>query len=699
MPDIINPIQKILTKIKQTGEIDMKSKKKSVAFLGVTLLSVAVLAACGTGKKDNSASSGGSSSSAASEGSASGAYTYVYGTDPTTFDYTTTSRATNSDHTTNFVDGLMEFDKYGNVVPALAEDWEVSKDGKTYTYHIRKGVKWVDSQGNDKGEVKAQDFVTGLKHAVDSQSETLYIVANSIAGLSDYVEGKTSDFSQVGIKAVDDSTLTYTLNKPEPYWNSKTTYGILYPIQEEFLNEKGENFGSTTPDSILYNGAFLLTNFTAKSVIEYEKNENYWDKDNVHLDSVKLTYSDGSDPDSYYRGFDEGKFTVARVFPNNPAYKDVEAKYKENIIWSQPDRSTYNFTFNLSRASYNATSKNDQQKEDTKKAILNNDFRKAIMFSFDKTSYQAQSVGQDGAEKALRNSWVPRDFVSIAGKPFGEVTEKYLQELDPDAFKGVSLEDSQDAFYNQDKAKEFFEKAKAALQKENVSFPIHIDLPQNETSELSVNRGKSFKKSVEDALGAENVVIDLQLLNEDAYNNATYLATTGTASDFDMANASGWSADYTDPQSFLNVYQSQNGDLLQTLGLNTVVNGKDDTKAAKDALKLGEYDKLLADADAIVDDLDARYDAYAKAEAWLLNSAIQIPVNAKGGTPSLTRGTSFETAYGMSGGSAKFKGLSITEKPQTAKDHQANLEKWEKEKEDSNKKASEEVAKKFSEAK
>ncbi len=674
----------------------MGNKQKKFVFFGVTMGCVFALAACGSKKGADSSSSEKEETNAQMD-----TYTYVYSGDPTTLDYTTTVRNTNTAHTTNFVDGLMEFDKYGNVVPSLAEDWEVSKDGKTYTYHLRKGVKWVDNQGNEKGEVKAQDFITGLKHAVDAKSETLYIVSDSLVGLKDYADGKITDFNQVGIKALDDYTVSYTLTKPEPYWNSKTTYGILYPIQEEFLKEKGTDFGSTTPDSILYNGGYLLTNFTSKSAIEYDKNESYWDEKNVHIKHVKLTYSDGSDPDAYYRGFDEGKYSVAGIYPNSPAYKDVEAKYKDDIIWSQPNRATYNFTFNLSRRAYNSTSKKtDKEKEDTQKAILNNDFRKAILFAFDRTAYQAQSVGKAGASKAIRNSWVPRDFVSIKGQPFGEVTEKYLQEMDPEAFSDVSLADGKDNYFNSEKAKKFMEKAKQALTKENVTFPIHLDFPQSETSELAVNRGKSFKETVEKSLGKDNVQVDLQLLSTDAYNNATYLAATGSAADYDIANASGWSADYTDPQSFLHVYHSQTGDILQTIGLDVPIKGqKDATKEAKEALHLSEYDALVDKANQIVDNLDARYDAYAKAEAWLLDHVIQIPVNALGGSPSLTHSVSFEKAYDVSGGSDKFKGMELTAEPENAKEHQKRYEKWQQEKEISNKKASEEINKKMGTAK
>ncbi|WP_225417381.1 ABC transporter substrate-binding protein, partial [Lapidilactobacillus mulanensis] len=138
----------------------MKWQKKGL--LTAMLVSVALLgAACGN------------SGSSSSSDKASTEYAYVYATDPDTFDYTVTSRSTNSNHLENFVEGLLTRNKYGELVGAVAKSWDVSKDGLTYTYHLRTNDKWSDSEGNEQGTVKAQDFVTGLKHAVAAKSETL----------------------------------------------------------------------------------------------------------------------------------------------------------------------------------------------------------------------------------------------------------------------------------------------------------------------------------------------------------------------------------------------------------------------------------------------------------------------------------------------------------------------------------------------
>lgn len=654
--------------------------KKVLALL---LVSAVMLGACGSNAKGSSSSK---KSDLVSE------YSSVYVTDLETLDYTFSSRKTNSDHYTNFVEGLLENDQYGNLKGDMAKSWEVSDDGLTYTYHLRKGVPWVDSEGNEYGaDVTANDFVTGLKHAVDVQSETLYIVADSIKGLSDYIDGKTNDFSTVGVKAVDDYTLQYTLNKPEPFWNSKTTYGILYPINEEFLKSKGKDFGKPTPDSILYNGPFILANNTAKSVIEYTKNESYWDPKNVHLDTVKWTYNDGSDPDGLFKSYENGELSLARVYPNSPGYKDVTKAYPDGVTWSQTGGSTYNLTFNFNRGTFDATSKTtDKEKEDTQKAILDRNFRLAILFGFDKKSYNAQSVGEEGATKALRNTLVPADFVEIGGKPYGDTVASKLKALDSDAFGDVNLSDGQDGYYNADKAKEYMEKAKTELEAKGVQFPIHLDMPVEETSEISVNMVKSLKKSVETSLGSDNVVVDVQLLNEDKYLAATYQATTGQAGDFDITNASGWGPDYTDPSSYLNIYDSRKGDMIHTLGLeaSAVVQGTDPSTAAKKAINLSEYDALLDKAAAVTDDLDARYTAYADAEAWLLDNALQVPIYADGGTPRVTNVVPFSGPYGWAGIAAnKLKYVEVQSDIVTTDQYDKAKKAWETKKEETAKEA------------
>ena len=656
----------------------MKSSKL-LALAGVTLLAAATLAACS-----------GSSSNAKGEKT----FSYIYETDPDNLNYLTTGKAATANITSNVIDGLLENDRYGNFVPSMAEDWSVSKDGLTYTYTLRKDAKWYTSEGEEYAEVKAQDFVTGLKYAADKKSDGLYLVQESIKGLDAYVKGEITDFSQVGIKALDDYTVQYTLNKPESFWNSKTTMGVLAPVNEEFLNSKGDDFAKgTDPSSILYNGPFLLKSIVAKSSVEFEKNPNYWDKDNVHLDKVKLSFWDGQDTNKPTEAFKDGSFTMARLFPTSASYSETEKTFKDNIVYTQQDSTTYLVGTNIDRQSYKYTSKTtDEEKASTKKALLNKDFRQAIAFGFDRIAYASQVNGASGATKLLRNLFVPPTFVQADGKNFGELVKEKLVTYG-DEWSNVNLDDAQDGLYNPDKAKAEFAKAKTALQAEGVKFPIHLDMPVDQTNTTKVQRVQSFKQSVEENLGSDNVVIDIQQLQKDDVQNITYFAETAAGEDWDISDNVGWSPDYIDPSTYLDIIKPSVGENTKTyLGFDSGTNN-----AAAKQVGLEDYEKMVVEAGEETTDVSKRYEKYAAAQAWLTDSALLIPTTSQTGRPMLSKMVPFTLPFAYSGNKGMseallYKYLEVQDKAVTTDEYQKAQEKWLKEKEGSNKKAQEDLA-------
>lgn len=654
------------------------NKGKVLLATSALLLSAGVLAACSGGK---SGSSGGQT------------FSYVYTQDPDTLDYSISNKKSTSEFTGNAIDGLLEVDKYGNLIPSLAKDWTVSKDGLTYTYKLRKGVKWMTSEGEEYGEVKAKDFVTGLKHAADKKSQAIYLVQKSVKGLDDYVSGKTSDFSTVGVKAIDDYTVQYTLSQPESFWNSKTTMGILMPVNEEFLKSKGDDYGQgTSPSSILYCGPYLIKSITSKSSAILEKNPTYWDADNVKISKVKLTYYDGQDSESLIRGFDNGDYTVARVFPNGSNYKSVEKKHKDDIVYTDQGSSTYNLSFNIDRQAYEITKKTtDAQKTSTKKAILNKDFRQAIMFAFNRKAYVAQTNGEAGANKVIRNTFTPPNFVQINGQQFGDAVEKDLEAYG-DEWKGVSVADGKDTLYNPTKAKEEFAKAKADLQAQGVEFPIHLDLPTSSTYTEGIKQAQSFKQSVESTLGAENIVIDLNMISEDDLQRVTYFAENASQQDWDLNNNLGWGPDYTDPSSYIDITSGKSGENANAyFGFDAGTNN-----AAAKAAGFDEYDQLIEDAQKETTDVNKRYEKYAAAQAWLTDSALLIPIHSDGASPVVRKTVPYSAAFawtGHKGQTFNYKYLEVQDKVVSAKDYDKARDQWKKEKEKSNKKAQEELEK------
>ncbi len=652
----------------------MKSKKWLLTA-GVVLSTTALLVACGKADK---------------EADAPTTFSYVYAVDPASLDYSIATRTSTTDVIGNVVDGLMENDQYGNVIPSLAEDWSVSKDGLTYTYKLRKGVKWYTSEGEEYAEVTAHDFVTGLKHVADGKSDGVSLIQNSIKGLDAYMTGETNDFSTVGVKALDDYTVEYILNKPESFWNSKVTTATMLPVNEEFLKASGKDYGAVTPAGILYNGPYILKTLTSKSLIEYEKNPNYWDKEKVKIEKIKLTYYDGSDQESLIRSFSSGAYTTARLFPSSSNFASTLEQYGDKITYSPQDSSSYYFTFNVNRQSYNKTAKtSEEQKTSTKEAMLNKDFRQAINFAFNRHSYAAQLNGEDGADKIIRNSLVPDNFVQAGGKNFGQIAQAELVNYG-DQWKGVELVDGKDSIYNPDKAKVAFEKAKKDLESKGVTFPIHLDVPVEQTDTIAVQQSNSFKQSIESTLGAENVVIDVLQMTDNEKETITSQARVPSQKDYDL-NSTGWAPSYQDPASYLNIMDPKSGSAMKHLG---ITKGKDKDVVAK--LGLDQYKKLLDDADSETTNLEERYEKYAKAQAWLTDSSLLMPTASSGGSPVVSNVVPFSKPYsqvGIKGDPYIFKGMKLQKDIVTTKEYEEALKKWQKEKLESNGKYQKELEK------
>ena len=652
----------------------MKSKKWLLTA-GVFLSTVVLLTACGKANK---------------EADAPTTFSYVYAVDPASLDYSIATRTSTTDIIGNVIDGLMENDQYGNVVPSLAEDWSVSKDGLTYTYKLRKGVKWYTSEGEEYAEVTAHDFVTGLKHVADGKSDGVSLIQNSIKGLDAYMTGETNDFSTVGVKALDDYTVEYTLNKPESFWNSKVTTSTMLPVNEEFLKASGKDYGAVTPAGILYNGPYFLKTLTSKSLIEYEKNPNYWDKENVKIEKIKLTYYDGSDQESLIRSFSSGAYTTARLFPSSSNFASTLEQYADKITYSPQDSTRYYFTVNVNRQSYNKTAKtSEEQKSSTKEAMLNKDFRQAINFAFNRHSYAAQLNGEDGADKIIRNSLVPDNFVQSAGKSFGQIAQQELVNYG-DQWKEVELVDGKNAIYNPDKAKAAFAKAKKDLESKGVTFPIHLDVPVEQTDTIAVQQSNSLKQSIESTLGAENVVVDVLQMTDNEKETITSQARVPAQKDYDL-NSTGWSPSYQDPASYLNIMDPKTGSAMKHLG---ITKGKDQEVVAK--VGLDQYKKLLDEADSESISLEERYEKYAKAQAWLTDSSLLMPTASSGGSPVVSNVVPFSKPYsqvGIKGDPYIFKGMRLQKDIVTSKEYEEALKKWQKEKLESNGKYQKELEK------
>ena len=521
-------------------------------------------------------------------------FSMPYASDPVTWDGLATSRAADTDAIINTYDGLMEYDVEGTLQPALAESYEVSDDGLTYTFHLRKDVKWTDSQGREVDTVKADDFVAGMQHMCDAQGGLEYLVQGVIKNVSQYISGEITDFDEVGVKAVDDYTVEYTLEEPCSYFETMLGYTIFMPMSRSYYQSQGGKFGaeydSSAADyqygkdsnSIAYCGPYLVTNATAKNTIVFKLSDSYWNKDNVNIKTLTWLFNDQSDVTKMYTDAKAGTVDYVNLNTSTMETAKSEGLYDQYAVVSDTDATSFMAFYNINRtATANAndgttakSTKSDEEIQRTNKALQNVHFRRAISFAADRGAYNAQQVGEDLKYTSLRNTFTPGYFVSLskdttiqingtdttfpAGTYYGEIVQK---QIDADGVK-IKVWDAEnktsdgfDGWYNPENAVEELNTAIEELAEEGITIdesnPIQIEYPYPSAVEVYTNKANSYKKSVEAALGGKVVINLVDAVDLDGWYYAGYYANYGYEANYDVYDVSGWGPDFGDPCSYL----------------------------------------------------------------------------------------------------------------------------------------------------
>ena len=521
-------------------------------------------------------------------------FSMPYASDPVTWDGLATSRAADTDAIINTYDGLMEYDVEGTLQPALAESYEVSDDGLTYTFHLRKDVKWTDSQGREVDTVKADDFVAGMQHMCDAQGGLEYLVQGVIKNVSQYISGEITDFDEVGVKAVDDYTVEYTLEEPCSYFETMLGYTIFMPMSRSYYQSQGGKFGaeydSSAADyqygkdsnSIAYCGPYLVTNATAKNTIVFKLSDSYWNKDNVNIKTLTWLFNDQSDVTKMYTDAKAGTVDYVNLNTSTMETAKSEGLYDQYAVVSDTDATSFMAFYNINRtATANAndgttakSTKSDEEIQRTNKALQNVHFRRAISFAADRGAYNAQQVGEDLKYTPLRNTFTPGYFVSLskdttiqingtdttfpAGTYYGEIVQK---QIDADGVK-IKVWDAEnktsdgfDGWYNPENAVEELNTAIEELAEEGITIdesnPIQIEYPYPSAVEVYTNKANSYKKSVEAALGGKVVINLVDAVDMDGWYYAGYYVNYGYEQNYDVYDVSGWSPDFGDPCSYL----------------------------------------------------------------------------------------------------------------------------------------------------
>jgi len=538
--------------------------------------------------------------------------TFYFTADVTYWDVLATSYAADSEILVQTYDGLIENDMENQEKAALALSYTVSADGKKYTFKLREGVVWVDNQGRKVADLTADDFVAGMQHMMDVSGGLEYLVCAGCANIlnaDEYVSGDITDFSKVGVKAVDKYTLEYTLTEATPYFPTMLGYGVFAPMSRSYYESMGGKFGADFdntaetylygkgPDSIAYCGPYVITSYTSNNSIVLEANKSYWNAENINLKSFTYMYTDGTDHQKMYDDFFNGVVDTLGMTTERVKIAQAAGTFDEYAYISDTDATTYCGFFNLRRAAFaNANDANVGKSEKSEEeivrtgaAMLNQHFRLALAMSIDRGVYNAQSVGDDLKLNSLVNSYTPGNYVNLpnevkiaingtektypAGTMYGQIVQ---DQLNADGIKltvwNGTASTGFDGWYNPEAVAEEMAKAieelKAAGIEVSADKPIYLDIPVRGDSEVSKNQKNAMKQSIEAATKGCIKVNLVMFATYDEYLAATYRFEVGKDANFDLNDGSGWGPDYGDPSTYLGtMLPNYAGYMTKSLGI------------------------------------------------------------------------------------------------------------------------------------
>lgn len=569
-------------------------------------------------------------------------YNYVYSGELTTINYLTTASTNEFAVAANLVDTLVDYDKYGVVKPGLAREWFVSEDSRVWTFRLREGVKWVTHEGEEYAELVAQDFVDSIEYILDpaNESQTANIVYSVIKNGEKYYKGEITDFSQVGVKALDKYTIEYTLEKPVPYFLSMVTYVCFLPVNGQFLEEVGELFG-TDNYNLLYNGAYILDTFEPQTRRILVANDSYWDKENIHIKKINATYNkEGGTlaPELFARGdidFAEIPSTVLDDWMKDPLKSKLVRPNRTNYY-------TYFYCFN-----FNPQFSEEFEPDNWKNAVNNLNFRKAMFHALDRKAAMLTQEPYD-PHKRILNTITPKNFVDLEG-------------VDYTLLNGLEEITNRDSF-NKGLALEFKKKAMAELDGQ-AKFPVKVLMPYNTGSTEWANRAQVIEQQMENLLGKD--FIDIVI---DARPPTGFLSETRRNGNYGFLECN-WGPDYADPETYTGPFSPEG-----TYNFPHLAEGyKEDN--GKNA-----YENKVNAAKAELVDIEKRLKLFAEAESFLINEAFVIPYAAGGGGYVASRLNPFESQYSPFGvSSERYKGQRVLKTPMNSEEFTRALQMWEEE--------------------
>jgi len=578
-------------------------------------------------------------------------YRTLYSGEVSSLNYLTTSTTAEFEIAANIVDTLVEHDPYGGIVPCLAESWTTSEDGLTWEFTLRKGVQWVDHNGEVYAELTAHDFVTAAKYILDAKnaSATAGLLTDCIAGAEEYFnstaepeEGEEApapyDWENVGVKAIDDYTIAYTTAEPCPYFLTMLDYVCYMPVNAQFLEEKGDQFGqATSNENLLYCGAYILSEFKPQEKRILTKNEKYWDAEHVYIDVIDEQYNKEAGiiaPQMYL----DGELDAAGI-DSALAAEWLADEEKADMIHPVRQNSQYSYFFMFN---FDARMDAEYENENWMLAANNENFRKSFFYGLDRVKAKTV-IDPENPEDLISDTIMPKGIVSLNGVDYTQMGD----------LANTSV------YYNADLAREYRDAAIKELTAAGATFPIKVMFPYNVSSTTWAEECQVIEQQLETDLGTD--YIDIIIVGGPSSSFLDNYRRCGNYA-FHRCN---WGLDFDDPINLTDPFNETN-------------NYSYLIEATQEGLADGYYELLNAAKAMPSSDMQARYEAFAKAEAYLLDHAIVIPYGSINGGYTASRLNPFEGQFGATGlATCRFKGMHLLDKPMNTDEYYDAMDAWE----------------------
>ena len=611
-------------------------KKQMSKLLALMLAGVLTLSGCSGSTSGSTSEEGSSQETTTEESGETSASSENAISDPViaklatreleTFNILYSQSFSDFENLTNMIDALLEVDTYGRVVPAIADEWGTEDDGHTWTFHIREGVKWVDVNGNEKADVTSYDFATGMEWVLNyhkNESSHTSQPIEMIEGAEEYYEytkslskeeayaltaDDNSKFQEmVGIKTPDANTIVYTCNGQKPYFDTFATWAGMYPMAQGMVDELGvDGVKAMDNETYWYNGCYLMTSYIQGNEKVFTKNENYWDTECTRFDTVTIKMVESNDV--AYQLYQSGEIDYVDLTESNltTIHNNTDHEYYDYLVELPAQKYSYQMHINFDKNKEDGTPDTNWNT-----AIANLAFRKSWYYGLDLTEYYKRT-------NPINPMSCENEYYCMKGLIYTtdgtDYTELVRQELGLPEENGETM-----TRLDATKAEEYKQQAIEELTAAGVTFPVEVDYYISASNQTSLDSANVLAQCFSDSLGDDYVKLNIKTY----VSSATQEVYTPHLQSITI---NGWGADFGDPQNYLvqEAYGYDNAYYSATYSNINNMTETEDNKALFDAYR--EYTALMEAANAISDDQDARLAAFAKAEAYLIDNVLAMPM-------------------------------------------------------------------------